>query len=299
MTNAFNLLVELGPYFSSAYNMSDDPLQHQGAYVRLDARLGINSADGHWGIDVIGKNMTDRQIYTSIIGSTRRHGNSVCHPRGTEKRRSAGAVSLLSSGCNMKLATFTESNRTRIGVVEGDQIIDPVSTTPALADMISLLEAGPEGMSALRNASTHSRKRYSLESVRLEAPVMRPRKFLNLGGSYRSHVAEVAHLGIKPPAHQTWTNKQVTCVNGPFDAIHFPTFSDSMDYEGELAIVIGRRCRNVTASTVQDVVAGYLICNDVSIREWQLRSPTAMLGKSFDTHGPIGPWLVTPDELAG
>lgn len=70
MTNALNLLVELGPYFSSAYNMADDPLQHQGAYVRLDARLGINSADGHWGIDVIGKNMTDRQIYTSIIGST-------------------------------------------------------------------------------------------------------------------------------------------------------------------------------------------------------------------------------------
>ena len=197
----------------------------------------------------------------------------------------------------MKLATFTESNRTRIGVVEGDQIIDPVSTTPALSDMISLLEAGPEGMSALRNASTHSRKRYSLESVRLEAPVMRPRKFLNLGGSYRSHVAEVAHLGIKPPAHQTWANKQVTCVNGPYDAIHFPTFSDSMDYEGELAIVIGRRCRNVTASTVQDVVGGYLICNDVSIREWQLRSPTAMLGKSFDTHGPLGPWIVTPDEL--
>lgn len=199
----------------------------------------------------------------------------------------------------MKLATFTKNNRTRVGVVEGEEIIEPLSTDPMLSDMVSLLEAGAAGLQAIRKAANASQRRYALTEVHLEAPVMKPRKFMNLGGSYRSHIAEVAHLGIKPPVHQIWMNKQVTCVNGPFDPIHYPPFSDSMDYEGELAFVIGRRCRNVPETPASDAIAGFLICNDVSVREWQLRSPTATLGKSFDTHGPIGPWLVTFDELGG
>jgi 2-keto-4-pentenoate hydratase/2-oxohepta-3-ene-1,7-dioic acid hydratase in catechol pathway len=76
-----------------------------------------------------------------------------------------------------------------------------------------------------------------------------------------------------------------------------PRVSDKLDYEGELAFVIGRRCRHVPKARAHEVIAGYLICNDVSVRDWQQRAPTMTLGKSFDTHGPLGPWLVTPDEL--
>jgi 2-keto-4-pentenoate hydratase/2-oxohepta-3-ene-1,7-dioic acid hydratase in catechol pathway len=73
--------------------------------------------------------------------------------------------------------------------------------------------------------------------------------------------------------------------------------SEQVDYEGELGIVIGRRCRHVPARRAREVVAGWLVVNDVSVRDWQQRSPTFTMGKSWDTHGPIGPWLVTDDEL--
>ena len=199
----------------------------------------------------------------------------------------------------MKLATFTEGARTRIGVVEGDDIVD-LSTEPALpTDMMALLGAGAAGLAAARAAAGKPKKRFPLSSIRLEAPIPNPRKFLGLGGSYQSHLAEVAHLGIKPPRHQTWFNKQVTCINGPYDDIHMPRASATLDYEGELALIIGRRCRHVSGPQAREVIAGFTICNDVSVREWQMRSPTATLGKSFDTHGPLGPWLVTADGLPG
>jgi 2-keto-4-pentenoate hydratase/2-oxohepta-3-ene-1,7-dioic acid hydratase in catechol pathway len=126
---------------------------------------------------------------------------------------------------------------------------------------------------------------------------LRPRKFLGLGGSYKSHLQEVSHL-IQAPKHQTWFNKQVTCVNGPYDDVHLPRVSNTLDYEGELAIVIGSRGRHVRGrEAAKRMIAGFTVCNDVSVREWQLRAVTAMLGKSFDTHGPIGPWIVTLDEI--
>jgi 2-keto-4-pentenoate hydratase/2-oxohepta-3-ene-1,7-dioic acid hydratase in catechol pathway len=92
-------------------------------------------------------------------------------------------------------------------------------------------------------------------------------------------------------------NKQATCVVGPNDPIHLPRASRALDYEGELGFVIGRRCRHVPRDRAHEVIAGYLIVDDVSVRDWQMRAPTMTLGKSFDTHGPIGPWIVTPDEI--
>jgi 2-keto-4-pentenoate hydratase/2-oxohepta-3-ene-1,7-dioic acid hydratase in catechol pathway len=86
-------------------------------------------------------------------------------------------------------------------------------------------------------------------------------------------------------------------VIGPDEPIHVPKASSVVDYEGELAFVIGTRCRHVPAERAHEVVAGYTIVNDVSVRDWQRRTPTMTMGKSFDTHGPMGPWLVTPDEL--
>lgn len=199
----------------------------------------------------------------------------------------------------MRLVTFTEGGRTRIGTVQGEEIIDLSTAAQLPSDLVGLLELGADGIRAARAAAASSRVRFSRTDVRIEAPILRPRKFLGLGGSYRSHLEEVAHLGIQPPKFQTWFNKQVSCINGPYDDIHLPRLSSTLDYEGELAIVIGRRCRHLKGPEAREVIAGFTICNDVSVREWQMRSPTATLGKSFDTHGPIGPWVVTADELPG
>ena len=196
----------------------------------------------------------------------------------------------------MRLATFTESGRTRIGVIEHEEIADLSCEAGLPTEMIALLEGGTPALTAVRSA-VRTARRLPLSMVRLEAPVLRPRKFLGLGGSYESHLKEMAHL-MQRPRHQTWFNKQVTCVNGPYDDIHMPKVSDTLDYEGELAIVIGTRCRHVSGTAVREVIAGFTICNDVSVREWQVRAPTATLGKSFDTHGPLGPLIVTTDELS-
>jgi 2-keto-4-pentenoate hydratase/2-oxohepta-3-ene-1,7-dioic acid hydratase in catechol pathway len=115
-----------------------------------------------------------------------------------------------------------------------------------------------------------------------------------VGLNYADHIAET---GLEKPQYPTFFNKQGTCVIGPGQPIHRPRISEKLDYEGELGFVIGRRCRHVTREQAKEVIAGYLICNDVTVRDWQARSETWTLGKSFDTHGPIGPWIVTPDEI--
>jgi 2-keto-4-pentenoate hydratase/2-oxohepta-3-ene-1,7-dioic acid hydratase in catechol pathway len=194
----------------------------------------------------------------------------------------------------MKLATFTPAGKTRIGVVVDNEVAD-LDPARIPVDMVSLLEGGPAALDAVR-AALPAAGRLSLSNVRLEAPVLRPRKFLGLGASYASHIKEVAHI-MQPPRYQTWFNKQVTCVNGPYDDIDMPSVSNTLDYEGELAIIIGARGRHVKGPAARQMIAGFTVCNDVSVREWQMRASTATLGKSFDTHGPLGPWIVTPDEL--
>jgi 2-keto-4-pentenoate hydratase/2-oxohepta-3-ene-1,7-dioic acid hydratase in catechol pathway len=164
----------------------------------------------------------------------------------------------------MRLCRFTIDGRISHGEIDGDQVID-------------------------RGAD----ECYALMDVRLLAPV-RPRKFLAIGLNYADHIAE---SGMEAPQFPIFFNKQATCVIGPDDDIHMPRVSNLLDYEGELAIVIGERCRHVPADRASEVIAGYTITNDVSVRDWQLRTPTMTMGKSFDTHGPLGPWVVTADEL--
>ncbi len=193
----------------------------------------------------------------------------------------------------MKLATFTHES-TRIGAVVGDQIVDLAAADADLpTDMIGLLEAGPAGLEAV-HAALEEGPRIPLADVRLEATLLRPPKFLAVGLNYADHVAE---SGAETPAHPTIFNKQSTCVTGPYDDIHLPRASHVLDYEGEFGFVIGRRCRHVSRDDAAEVIAGYLIVDDVSVRDWQLRVPTWTMGKSFDTHGPIGPWLTTADEI--
>ena len=195
----------------------------------------------------------------------------------------------------MKLATFTHDGATRIGVVTGEQVVDLATVAPGLPrDMVAFLAAGGAAMAAARHAESAASGRLALADVRLRAPVLRPPKFLAIGLNYADHVKE---SGLEPPAVPVFFNKQTTCVAGPFDPIHLPRVSPLLDYEGELAFVIGRRCRHVPRDRAHEVIAGYLVVNDVSVRDWQLRTPTMTMGKSFDTHGPMGPWLVTPDEI--
>lgn len=194
----------------------------------------------------------------------------------------------------MKIARFTEAGRTRLGIVDGDEIIDVGSADPSLpSDLGPLLTAGAMGRVAEQQASA---ARLPLSAVRLEAPIAMPPNFLAIGLNYADHVTE---SGMHKPDMPVVFNKQISCVTGPFDPIEVPTVAPTLvDYEGELGVVIGTRCRNVSVDRAHEVVAGYLIVNDVSVRDWQRASPTMTMGKSWDTHGPIGPWLVTADEIS-
>ncbi len=194
----------------------------------------------------------------------------------------------------MKLATFTQQESTRIGVVDDEEVLDVGSADSSLpSDMLSLLESGADALERVQEAMA-SAPRLSLSDVRLEAPIARPPKFFGIGLNYADHVAE---SGLETPVHPTVFNKQSTCVVGPYDEIHVPRASHVVDYEGELGFVIGRRCRHVSREDARDVIAGYTVVNDATVRDWQLRIPTWTIGKSFDTHGPIGPWIVTADEI--
>jgi 2-keto-4-pentenoate hydratase/2-oxohepta-3-ene-1,7-dioic acid hydratase in catechol pathway len=182
----------------------------------------------------------------------------------------------------------------RLGLVEGEEVVDLGASLPELpAEPARALDSagGPEAFAEI--AAGTDGDRLPLGEVRLLSPA-RPRKYLAIALNYADHIAE---SGLEAPEVPTFFNKQVTCVVGPEADIHLPKVSDKLDYEGELAIVIGRRCRHVPVEKAHEVIAGYTIANDVSVRDWQLRAMTMTIGKSFDTHGPLGPWLVTADEL--
>jgi 2-keto-4-pentenoate hydratase/2-oxohepta-3-ene-1,7-dioic acid hydratase in catechol pathway len=193
----------------------------------------------------------------------------------------------------MRLVTFSDARGRRIGRLEGERVVDLADAAPELPrELAALLAAGPL---ALGRAATASGATLAFTGLRLEAPVPRPGKILAVGLNYHAHAAET---GREPPAVPVIFNKQTTSVSGPFDPIHRPRASEALDYEGELGFVIGRRCRHVPRARAAEVIAGWVVVNDVSVRDWQARSPTMTMGKSFDTHCPFGPALVTPDEVA-
>ena len=160
--------------------------------------------------------------------------------------------------------------------------------------MIEFLGAGATALLAMQALIDTSNARIALAEVKLNAPVPRPGKYLGIALNYADHIAET---GRDQPQYPSFFTKQSSCVIGYGDAIHRPKVSDKLDYEGELAFVIGKRCRHVPVDKAHQVIAGFTIANDVSVRDWQMRSPTMTIGKSFDTCGPLGPWIVTPDEL--
>jgi 2-keto-4-pentenoate hydratase/2-oxohepta-3-ene-1,7-dioic acid hydratase in catechol pathway len=196
----------------------------------------------------------------------------------------------------VRLASFSLADgRPRPGLIVGEEILDlsdPATRLPST--MTGVLALGPDGLERVRKTPTGPAARHDLAAVRRHAPVPDPPAILAIGMNYRAHVAE---MGREPPEWQYWFNKQRTAIAGPGDPIVLPSVSDMVDYEGELALVIGPRCQHVPAARAFEVVAGFTVINDVSARDWQWRTPTFTVGKSFDTHAPCGPELVTGDEL--
>jgi 2-keto-4-pentenoate hydratase/2-oxohepta-3-ene-1,7-dioic acid hydratase in catechol pathway len=193
----------------------------------------------------------------------------------------------------MKLARYELGGRIDIGVVRGDGVVGLREVGFGYADMLSLIAAGPGVLDDIRQRTAGEGSHHALTDVRLLAP-LRPGKYLAIGMNYARHVAEMGHA--ERPQYQYWFNKQTTCINGPYDPIE-PGVTEMLDYEVELGLVIGRAAKGVRAAEALDHVFGYLVANDVSARDWQRHSPTFTMGKSFDTHGPIGPWIVTADEI--
>jgi 2-keto-4-pentenoate hydratase/2-oxohepta-3-ene-1,7-dioic acid hydratase in catechol pathway len=193
----------------------------------------------------------------------------------------------------MKIARFEARGQAELGIVRDGGLIALDRVGFGYFDMHALMAAGREVLDDIRQRTASAAPHHRLEDVRLLAP-LRPGKYLAIGMNYARHVAEMGHA--ERPKHQYWFNKQTTCVNGPFDAID-PGVTQMLDYEVELGVVIGRAAKGVKAADALDHVFGYLVANDVSARDWQKHSPTFTMGKSFDTHGPIGPWIVTADEI--
>jgi 2-keto-4-pentenoate hydratase/2-oxohepta-3-ene-1,7-dioic acid hydratase in catechol pathway len=163
------------------------------------------------------------------------------------------------------------------------------------SDMLAFLEQGATTLEQAREVCASGQGRLALADVHLEAPIRRPPKILAVGLNYRDHIEET---GRPMPEVPMIFNKQSTAVTGPGGAIWRPKDSVELDYEGELGVVIGKRCRRVPKDQAASVIAGYTIVNDVSVRDWQARSATTTMGKSWDTHCPMGPCIVTTDEVS-
>ncbi|HEY3656682.1 MAG TPA: fumarylacetoacetate hydrolase family protein [Steroidobacteraceae bacterium] len=195
----------------------------------------------------------------------------------------------------MKLASFlSDEGAVTIGAVLEGGIVNLADTLPRMPrDMIGFIEGGAPLLEQARQAALCGNPQ-PICSVRLLAPILRPPEFLGVGLNYRDHARE-AHLEI--PVEPLIFNKQTSCIVGPGDDIVKPAGSDQLDYEGELGIVIGKAGRSLSLGQAIAAIYGYIVVNDVSVRDWQFKSSTHTLGKSFDTHGPIGPWIATADEV--
>jgi ureidoglycolate lyase len=195
----------------------------------------------------------------------------------------------------MKLATFQAAGTPQLGVVVDGQIVPLNSAAPGLpSDMIGLIAAWPQVEPEIRRLADAGAGALPLDQVRLLAPIRRPGKIMAIGLNYADHIAE-SKMGA--PEHQVWFSKAPTCANGPYDPIQVPKVSAALDYEAELVAVIGQGGRHIGRDAAPGAVFGYCCGNDATERAWQHRTPQWVLGKSFDTHAPFGPWITTADEV--
>lgn len=196
----------------------------------------------------------------------------------------------------MKLLRYEADGQPVIGVVSGDGIVRIADLFPEFTEMRQLAAAGPEAVARLAEKVATVQPSVALEGAKLLPPIERPRNFLAVGMNYVRHALEGVRLGVIPPKYQVWFNKSSSCLSGPYDNID-PGVTQQLDYEVELGVAIGRTARYVSQEEAPAHVFGYFVANDVSARDWQLHAQTWFIGKSFETFGPIGPWIVTPDEV--
>ena len=196
----------------------------------------------------------------------------------------------------MKLVNFLYKGEKNIGALLDDGVCSFKSISDKYSmSMLEFIEQmddlSPE-VSKFINSNPEVIPLFDIEFL----PVIeRPGKVLAVGLNYKDHAKET---GMDLPKVPMIFTKQSTSVLGHQGEIHKPKVSDAVDYEGEMAFVIGKKCRHVSKEDALDVIAGVTICNDVSVRDWQIASPTFTMGKSFDTHCPIGPYIVTMDEIS-
>jgi 2-keto-4-pentenoate hydratase/2-oxohepta-3-ene-1,7-dioic acid hydratase in catechol pathway len=204
----------------------------------------------------------------------------------------------------MHLVSFTRDGQVRSGAVgelptgpAGVKVLDLSDADPRLpADLLELLRAGTDALDLARQviASAPAERWVPVEGTALLAPVPRPGKIICIGLNYRDHAAEA---GLPIPDEPVVFAKLSNTVNGPYRPIPLPRASEQIDYEAELGVVIGRTCKAVKEADALDHVAGYLAVNDVSARDVQNRNGQWVLGKSPDGFAPMGPALVTADEI--
>jgi 2-keto-4-pentenoate hydratase/2-oxohepta-3-ene-1,7-dioic acid hydratase in catechol pathway len=207
----------------------------------------------------------------------------------------------------MRLVTFREDGAPRLGAVVGERVIDLARASDgSLPDsMLTLIDAGESALGRARDVVERSGgDGIELSRVTLLAPIPRPRKnIFCLGLNYRDHAAEGARATgkeLKLPEHPIYFSKPPTCVIGPEEAIVYDRrVTQQVDWEVEFTLVLGRGGRDIPPDRVMEHIFGYTVGNDVSARELQFRHGGQWLkGKSLDTFAPIGPWIVTADELS-
>lgn len=199
----------------------------------------------------------------------------------------------------MKLLTYQHADRAALGLVRDNVIVDLSAVAP---DMLTLIERGPAALARVREIAAVASDTTPLEGARLLAPIPTPRRnVMCLGKNYAEHARESQEArgdqvaAIEYPVVFT---KATTSVNGPFDDVPVDdAVSMEMDYEAELAFIIGRPARHVGRDEALDYVFGYTVLNDVTARDIQNRHKQFFLGKSLDGCCPIGPWIVTADEI--
>ncbi len=200
----------------------------------------------------------------------------------------------------MKLVSFVHNNSTRIGALVSrngeERVVDFSQADPSLPkDMIAFLEGGKATHAAAQKAIASASDSLPLASVKLLAPVPHPDKIICIGLNYSDHAAET---GQPIPKFPIVFSKYSNTVIATGDSIVLPRVSNEVDYEAELGFVIGKTAHHVKAADALDYIAGYLPVNDVSARDYQTRISQWTMGKTFDTFAPMGPALVTSDEVA-
>ena len=196
----------------------------------------------------------------------------------------------------MKLVNFLFKGEKNIGALLDDGVCSFKSISDKYSmSMLEFIEQMDDLSPKVSKFINSNPEVIPLSEIEFLPVIERPGKVLAVGLNYKDHAKET---GMDLPKVPMIFTKQSTSVLGHQGEIHKPKVSDAVDYEGEMAFVIGKKCRHVSKEDALDVIAGVTICNDVSVRDWQIASPTFTMGKSFDTHCPIGPYIVTMDEIS-